>query len=104
MSRSVAVGGAAPSGTPAPESRKRGIAPLASGQATSSSPARAVGDGRGPERTPTSTFRCACGHFDVMHDLKKRTVGWVRTACSVSEGPKATPCPCKTYQPLNPPE
>jgi hypothetical protein len=45
----------------------------------------------------------ACAHLDVLHDISKTTGR--RTACSVSSGPKATPCGCKTFmaatEPLN---
>lgn len=38
---------------------------------------------------------CQCGHLDVFHDISKTTRQ--RTACSVSSGPKATPCGCRRF-------
>ena len=39
---------------------------------------------------------CTCKHLAVFHDLKRDHV--TRTACSVSDGRKATPCGCRTFQ------
>ena len=39
---------------------------------------------------------CTCGEFEVAHAI--RTNG-SRGACSVSRGPKATHCPCKSFIP-----
>lgn len=38
-----------------------------------------------------------CGHLAVLHDLARDRQ--TRTACSHSEGPKATPCPCDRFTP-----
>lgn len=46
---------------------------------------------------------CTCGHLPTSHDLPKRKAGYVRTGCSVSEGPKATPCGCTAYTPVEEP-
>jgi len=40
--------------------------------------------------------RCACGDLDVEHAI--RATGG-RGACSVSRGPKATPCGCRQFTP-----
>jgi hypothetical protein len=42
--------------------------------------------------TPT----CQCGHVEVVHAIRADKT---RGACSVSTGPKADPCPCRTYAP-----
>ena len=54
----------------------------------------APGEGAPPARVDT----CECGHVDVLHDLRKDT--HIRTACSHLEGPKATPCGCRSFSPL----
>lgn len=48
-------------------------------------------------RCATPTPAGVCGHGDVLHDLARdnRT----RKACTVSSGPKATLCGCKTFTP-----
>lgn len=38
---------------------------------------------------------CACTHPAVMHTIRADKS---RGACSVSEGPKGTPCGCRRYQ------
>ncbi|GGK61978.1 hypothetical protein Sme01_03880 [Sphaerisporangium melleum] len=42
---------------------------------------------------------CVCGELEVAHNI--RTNG-TRGACSTSRGPKATPCPCKTFKEKTP--
>jgi len=52
---------------------------------------------RTPERVPPArpTFRtCECKHLELLHNL---TDSKRRTACSVSTGPKATPCGCRSF-------
>jgi hypothetical protein len=39
---------------------------------------------------------CQCSHGIGFHDIAKNGQ---RTACSVYEGPRATPCSCKSFQP-----
>jgi hypothetical protein len=39
--------------------------------------------------------QCRCRHLDLSHNL---AASGARTACSVSTGPKATPCGCTRYQ------
>lgn len=44
------------------------------------------------------TFRlaiCVCGHSIGLHNIRGNGT---RGACSVSRGPRATPCPCKTFE------
>jgi hypothetical protein len=46
-------------------------------------------------------LRCAdpaCGHLVELHDLAENNL--TRKACSVSTGPQATRCGCKTYTEL----
>jgi hypothetical protein len=47
---------------------------------------------RGPWRQVGT--RCGCGHSDVTHDLNPKGV---RTRCSISAGPKGTPCGCPGF-------
>lgn len=67
----------------------------------SSRPSRAAFTAAGETTTPGQP--CTCGHLDVLHDISKTTRQ--RTACSVSDGPKATRCGCRTFtaatEPLN---
>ncbi len=37
----------------------------------------------------------ACGHLDVLHNLSSTGR---RTGCSISDGPRATPCGCTAYE------
>lgn len=39
--------------------------------------------------------RCLCGHLEVEHNIRGNGT---RSGCSRSTGPKATPCPCKSYE------
>lgn len=39
---------------------------------------------------------CECGHGRGMHNLRK---DGARSGCSISDGPKAAPCPCKSFTP-----
>jgi hypothetical protein len=39
--------------------------------------------------------QCRCRHLDLSHNI---AASGTRTACSVSTGPKATPCGCARYQ------
>ena len=41
--------------------------------------------------------RCECKHLEEMRNLAGDDV--TRKACSVSEGPKATPCGCRLFTP-----
>lgn len=62
----------------------------------SSRPPRAAFTAAGETTNPGQP--CAtegCGHLDVFHDISKTTRQ--RTACSVSSGPKATPCGCRRF-------
>lgn len=67
----------------------------------SSRPPRAALTAAGETTNPGRP--CQCGHLDVLHDISKQSKQ--RTACSVSSGPKATPCGCRRYtaatEPLN---
>lgn len=38
---------------------------------------------------------CECGHGSGIHNLRKDDT---RSGCSVSDGPKATRCPCKQFK------
>lgn len=38
---------------------------------------------------------CRCQHSVVLHNLSPSTGR--RTGCSISDGEKATPCPCKAF-------
>jgi len=40
--------------------------------------------------------RCACGELDVEHAIR---ANGSRGACSVSRGPRATPCGCRDFTP-----
>lgn len=42
---------------------------------------------------------CVCGHISVLHGLAQD--GRTRTACSHHAGPKAAPCGCRRFEPLN---
>jgi len=53
---------------------------------------------RGGEGSP-----CTCGHLDVFHNIGTRRGAPVRTACSTSSGPQATPCPCRQFTPTEEP-
>lgn len=66
------------------------------GEATNAGQAGA----RAPERVvpPVRLGLCTCEHLDVLHNL---TAGGRRTACSVSTGPNADQCGCRTFTPLN---
>lgn len=39
-------------------------------------------------------LRCQCGELDVEHAIR---VNGSRGACSVTRGPKATPCGCREF-------
>jgi hypothetical protein len=51
---------------------------------------------RGGIVTAPNHLPCVCGHLDVLHNISP-TSGR-RTGCSISDGPKATPCGCKTFE------
>lgn len=38
---------------------------------------------------------CVCGELEVAHAIRSNGS---RGPCSISRGPKATPCGCKTFQ------
>lgn len=89
-----------------PRAARGGADPLAARHQAPAQAGRALASPR-PERAPTRCKtcghitipapRCQCGHLDVQHDLAKDNE--TRTACSHSEGPKATPCGCRRFEP-----
>lgn len=54
---------------------------------------------RAPERVPPARPGqvCTCQHLDVFHNL---TASGRRTGCSVSTGPTADHCGCRSFTPL----
>lgn len=59
--------------------------------------ARPVPSGGAAEFLPCATP--GCGHSGLVHDIGTRRGVRVRTACSTSSGPHATPCPCRQFTP-----
>jgi hypothetical protein len=44
---------------------------------------------------PYRPIVCVCGELEVAHNIR---ANGTRGACSVSRGPKATPCGCKAFR------
>lgn len=83
-------------------SRDSGKQPRPPREAASTAAGEATNAGRvgspAPEGAPPARpgqVCDTCKHLDVLHDISKTTKR--RTACSVSSGPKATRCGCKTF-------
>lgn len=81
-------------------SRPSRAAFTAAGETTSPGQAGAPAPkGDRPPARPGPGLVCAtegCGHLDVLHDLSTSNPKR-RTRCSVSSGPKATPCGCRRF-------